>query len=271
MPIFDAERFLSETLGSIQEQTFDDWRLYCHIAGATDKSEKIVRNFELDNPNKVQVLVSGFKVAPGISRNILGTIAGGEYFVFWDSDDLHLPESLEQLLEAMPGGVAAHSDVSFIDASAVASRDGRDIRENAARLRVDWSSRANVPGHIRRASRKAPIRLGGSMVSREAFLAVGGFWAFEGGEDYSFWYKISLFGRINHVPHALFKKRIHSSNLSGSPRRSVGNLRVMLLLGRLEMAGFKSNWRLLVLLAKGMIGILSKAHSSSSRDMYGHN
>jgi glycosyltransferase involved in cell wall biosynthesis len=107
VPVWNAERFLAETIESVIAQTWPRWELLLADDGSTDRSPEIVRLYAERHPEKILCLEHPGRANRGESatRN-LGLRAGrGDLFAFLDADDLWLPEKLERqvpLLLARP-------------------------------------------------------------------------------------------------------------------------------------------------------------------------
>lgn len=93
IPAYNAEKYITETIESVLNQTFTDWELIIVIDGATDHTEDIARSFESDE--RISVIV---KENTGVSdtRNIGMSKAKGNYIALLDADDIWLPENLEK-------------------------------------------------------------------------------------------------------------------------------------------------------------------------------
>lgn len=85
IPVYNAEKFLAETINSVLHQSFDDFELILIDDGSTDSSGKIGEEFMLlDRRIKyIYQINSGVSIArnSGLGR------ANGEYIFFMDSDD----------------------------------------------------------------------------------------------------------------------------------------------------------------------------------------
>lgn len=107
VPIWNAERFLAETIESVIAQTWPEWELLLADDGSTDRSPEIARSYE-KKTGRIRCLEHPGRANRGESatRN-LGLRAGkGDLFAFLDADDVWLPEKLERqvpLLLARPG------------------------------------------------------------------------------------------------------------------------------------------------------------------------
>lgn len=92
VPIYNASKFLSECLYSIQKQSYTDFEVLCIDDGSIDNSADIALNFtKIDKRFKLfQQSNSGVSVA----RNAGIRYAKGEYICFVDADDKIAPNYL---------------------------------------------------------------------------------------------------------------------------------------------------------------------------------
>jgi glycosyltransferase involved in cell wall biosynthesis len=95
IPIYNVEKYLSECLDSVLNQTCCDWEAICVNDGSTDKSSDILERYAARDPRfKVVTQPNG-----GLSsaRNAGLKAAKGEYVIFLDSDDWLELNALEVL------------------------------------------------------------------------------------------------------------------------------------------------------------------------------
>jgi Glycosyltransferases involved in cell wall biogenesis len=92
MPVYNAEKYIAESIASVLKQTHANWELLVTNDGSTDNSESIVRS--LGDP---RIKIFG-QQNRGVSaaRNVALDNMHGKYFTFLDADDLLPPESLSQ-------------------------------------------------------------------------------------------------------------------------------------------------------------------------------
>ncbi len=85
VPVYNVEKYLKKSLDSILDQTLTDIEIICVNDGSTDKSVKILEQYEKKD-SRIVVL---HKENGGLSsaRNAGMKIAKGEYLAFVDSDD----------------------------------------------------------------------------------------------------------------------------------------------------------------------------------------
>ncbi len=86
VPVYNAEKYLDECLGSILAQSYSDFELLLFIGKCTDFSREICEKYKASD-TRVQIY-DQIKVGPGGARNQGLDIAKGEYIYFCDADDL---------------------------------------------------------------------------------------------------------------------------------------------------------------------------------------
>ena len=97
---YNGEKYLSEQLLSLYNQTNSDWTLYIADDGSPDGTADIVRDFSERYGNIVFHRNSEGK---GAMSNFMGLLAEAEadYYMFCDQDDVWLPHKVETTLRKM--------------------------------------------------------------------------------------------------------------------------------------------------------------------------
>lgn len=98
IPVYNAEKYLSQCLHSLRSQKFTDFEIICVDDGSTDQSLKI-----LQKAVAIDTRISCFTQSnQGVAatRNRLLSLAQGEYVAFVDADDLVTDDYLEKLYTA---------------------------------------------------------------------------------------------------------------------------------------------------------------------------
>jgi glycosyltransferase involved in cell wall biosynthesis len=96
IPVYNQEKYLSETLISVLNQTYFNWECILVNDGSTDNSVAVLQPF-LTQDKRFHFINSENK---GVSnaRNLALQQAKGEYVLFLDGDDLIHPEKIQQAL-----------------------------------------------------------------------------------------------------------------------------------------------------------------------------
>ena len=93
IPIYNAEKYLSECLESIINQSFSDIEIICINDGSNDNSEKIINKY-LQKDKRI-ILFNQENKGAGPARDKGIEISKGEYLSFIDSDDIFHFRTLE--------------------------------------------------------------------------------------------------------------------------------------------------------------------------------
>lgn len=107
MPVYNAERFISEAICSVVNQTYPHWELLIINDGSKDRSEEIIRSFDDQRIRYFYQANQGVSAA----RNLGLEKMSGSFFCFLDADDVFPVDSLEARLEVF----RTHGDVDFVD------------------------------------------------------------------------------------------------------------------------------------------------------------
>ena len=96
IPVYNAEKYLKESLESVFNQTYKNIEIIAINDGSTDQSSQILREFApklkiITQPNKGQCAALNAGIA----------ICNGDYIKFFDADDIMNPEHIELQVSAL--------------------------------------------------------------------------------------------------------------------------------------------------------------------------
>lgn len=110
VPVFNSEKYLTETLDSLAAQTYPNFEVLLIDDGSTDKSSQIcIARTEVDKRFRYYKIDNN---GPSVARNTGILLATGEYIGFCDSDDLIDPDMYETMVAYMENHLA---DIVFCD------------------------------------------------------------------------------------------------------------------------------------------------------------
>ena len=119
IPVYNAERYLCKSIGSVQKQTYRDWEMFLIDDGSTDSSGDICDHFSKED-NRIHVIHQQ-NCGAGAARNAGIERATGKYVVFLDADDYIEPCYFSKL--------SSHTEeVIFIDVQLV-NESGNILRK----------------------------------------------------------------------------------------------------------------------------------------------
>ena len=99
-PVYNAERFLSDTIKSVQNQTYKNWEILLIDDCSKDNSAQIIKEFQKYD-NRIKYIKLKKNSGASVSRNDGIRNAKGRFIAFVDSDDIWKPEKLEIQIKYM--------------------------------------------------------------------------------------------------------------------------------------------------------------------------
>ena len=126
IPVYNAERFLRETMDSLLSQTFRNFEILCIDDGSTDGSGEILAEYEARDP-RIRVFPQK-NGGTSRARNYGTCEAAGKYLYFLDHDDLLEREAFEQMADALE-----RDQLEYLAFNAYAFADDDACRETAER------------------------------------------------------------------------------------------------------------------------------------------
>lgn len=201
IPVYNAEKYLADTLRSILSQTFTNFEVICIDDGSTDKSADILSMYEKKD-KRIKVVKQENKGVI-VARNNAVKLAKGEFIYFLDSDDVIDERLLEKSYNAI---IEGKGDIITCRVMTFGRENGEMYLPKPTKFNM---ARGNC-------------LVNAALLRKSLFDKSGGFdMAFHMGlEDYDFW--LNMIYRQNahfyRIPELLFYYRIkpksESRNLS---------------------------------------------------------
>lgn len=116
VPVYNGERFFTETIESVLAQDLQNFELLLVDDGSSDASVELARAYAANHPERVRCLEHDGHVNKGLSasRNLGIHHAKGEFLAFLDADDIWRPTKLREQLAIMRD----HPEVGMVTGSA---------------------------------------------------------------------------------------------------------------------------------------------------------
>ena len=106
VPVYEVERFIEETIASVQKQTYENWELLLVDDCSKDKSCILIEE-KAAKDIRIRLIRQDTNQGAAAARNCGVSHASGRYLCFLDSDDLWEPDKLECELRFMQEKQAA--------------------------------------------------------------------------------------------------------------------------------------------------------------------
>lgn len=108
MPTFNSRLYVEQSIRSVQAQTLTNWELLISDDGSKDDSRQLLEALA-QSDSRIKIVFNDVNNGAGAVRNEAMGRAVGEYVAFLDSDDLWMPNKLEEQKKFMDNGL----DFSF--------------------------------------------------------------------------------------------------------------------------------------------------------------
>lgn len=99
-PVYNSERFISDTIDSVLSQNYSSWELILIDDMSTDSSIEIINKYKIQD-NRIKLIKNNQNLGAAKSRNRGTEVAHGRYIAFLDADDLWHPLKLSTQVKFM--------------------------------------------------------------------------------------------------------------------------------------------------------------------------
>jgi teichuronic acid biosynthesis glycosyltransferase TuaG len=127
VPVYNAARFIDETIKTVLDQTYTNWELLLIDDKSTDESVKLIKPY-VAKDNRIKLLRNKQNSGAAISRNKGIDAAKGRYIAFLDADDLWLPSKLEKQVAFMQVQDCAFSFTGYEFADENGKPNGKKVQ-----------------------------------------------------------------------------------------------------------------------------------------------
>jgi glycosyltransferase involved in cell wall biosynthesis len=202
---YNQEKFIEECLQSIVNQTYTNIELIIVDDFSTDKSREKILSFSSKHPT-AKIILNEKNIGNCRSFNQAFHISKGKYVIDFSSDDVMLPEKIEEqvkLFESSEKIGVVFSDADFID------EDSKYLGNNKKGLIFP-------EGNVYKNILKGKIfNMPASMTMRRSILEeLGGYDETLSYEDFDFWVRSARICEYGYVPKLLSYQRISKGSHS---------------------------------------------------------
>lgn len=113
IPTYNTEKFIKETIESVQNQTYINWEMILVDDASTDQTVAIIEKF-IQKDNRIKLFKLERNSGNGFARNTALEKASGKYIAYLDADDIWFPHKLEKQIDFLKSK-NLHFTFSFYD------------------------------------------------------------------------------------------------------------------------------------------------------------
>ncbi|EJT5929207.1 TPA: glycosyltransferase family 2 protein [Clostridium perfringens] len=227
IPVYNAEKYLKDTIDSILNQTFKDFELLLINDGSTDKSVEIIESF---NDKRIRLVHNEKNMGLPFTRNRALEIINSEYIALMDSDDIAHKDRLKE-------------QVKFLDENNNIDVVGSDFIMFFPDGKKKYVNTPNNPDYIKGYLMFGICIANPSTMLRNEFIKNNNLKYrdnFFVCQDYSFWVDVCKFGRISNIKKPLLKYRTGHENISKISSEKKAKQRAELL-NQIHIRALKNN------------------------------
>ena len=97
VPVYNVEKYICETIRSVEQQTYEDWELLLVEDGSRDGSRVVIEDYiKASGRENIRLIVQPKNGGAAKARNRGLQEARGRYIAYLDGDDLWMPDKLEK-------------------------------------------------------------------------------------------------------------------------------------------------------------------------------
>lgn len=210
MVVRNEEKFISEAIQSILDQTFQEFEFIIIDDGSTDNTKRIIESFHddrirlYDNPN-----------LPGRSGglNYGYSIAKGKYIAHMDGDDISLPDRFKKQLDYMEN----HPEIGVLGGGMICF-DGNGEKFNLTPSKKSHKEIFEDPFSVSTANPTVFLRVS----SLPEFISYDD--NFNKAEDFNFFSELSSYVKFSNLTEPLLRYRHHSEQTTQKHCKEVAEL-----------------------------------------------
>jgi len=211
IPIYNAEKFIHETIASVLSQTYQDFEIVITDNCSTDGSAAIIQSF---NDPRIRYVKNDSNIGAEGNWNKVLTLANGSYVKLLCADDVIYPSCLEEQVAVLDNPqnanvvlVTSHKDVINQDGKLVMTRKypGKKGHINGlAALRKSLRRGTNILGEpVAGLFRKEILQKSGYYNGDNLYMI-----------DIDLWSRMLKFGDLYVIDKVLYAFRISTQSLS---------------------------------------------------------
>lgn len=206
LPVYNGEKFLAQSINSILSQTYKEFELIIVNDCSTDSTENIIQHYlTVDKRIKCLKNEKNYKLPRSLNEGFL--VAKGKYFT-WTSDDNIFHKTA---IETMVDYLEKHSEIQLVYCDYNEINENGEIVKKICVEQPEQLIYKNIVGACFLYRESIAKKVGNYI--QERFLV----------EDYDYWLRIHLNGKIAPLHKCLYDYRVHQGSLTNKQKEEIQN------------------------------------------------
>ncbi len=214
LPVYNGEKFLSQSIESIINQTFKDWELIIVNDCSTDNSLSIAEKYAKED-NRIRIINNEKNQKLPESLNIGFKEAKGEYYTWTSDDNEYYPKAFEKMVNFL----SRNLDYGFVYACA-------NLEINNKMTEYVWCCEPTSPTSILLLSTPGACFMYRADIAKK----VGEYdkkWFLN--EDHEYWLRFFLETRFGNISEILYLYRNRQGSLTNTRQKDIDIGKIHLL------------------------------------------
>ena len=204
LPVYNGADYLSMSIDSILYQTYKNWELIIVNDCSIDDTLSIAKEYE-KRDSRIKVVSNEKNLRLPMTLNRGFEEASGYYYTWTSHDNIYKPDALKKMKDVLEENISyamVYADYTYIDDSGKRTGEMKNAEpENIVR--------GNMVGACFLYTAEIAKKIGN--YDQNLFLA----------EDYDYWIRIYLNGKLKHLSESLYYYRRHSKSLTETKKALV--------------------------------------------------
>lgn len=204
LPVYNGEKYIASSIESIINQTYQNWELIIVNDCSTDNTLGVIEKYTKNEP-RIRVVNNLINKKLPATLNVGFAEATGVFLTWTSDDNIFRPEAFAKMVQELSADTTlamVYADYTDID------KDGNVLNEVKLE-KPDEIIRGNVIGACFMYTRAVAKEVGNYDVN--LFLA----------EDYDYWLRIYVCGRMKHLNEDLYYYRRHAGALTETKKELI--------------------------------------------------
>ena len=196
LPVYNCEKYVSEAVQSVLNQTFADFELLIIDDCSTDATVSIIQSF---SDQRINLILKEKNSGYTDSLNYAISIAKGKYIARMDGDDICLDTRFQKQIEVMNADeevILCGTAIQIIDSEKILKHP---INHDDIKVKLCFSNAFFHPTVLFR---------------KDVFAQFHYNKEFEPAEDYDLWTQLVFKGKVMNIDEVLLKYRVHANQIS---------------------------------------------------------